>query len=419
MTNIIIFGGEMDLSKNKFDIAIIGGGIVGTATAMELSIMTDKKIVIVESEDRLAKHQTGHNSGVIHSGLYYKPGSLKAKLCKNGREMLYKFCSKEDIPFDKCGKIVVATKKEQLPYLKSLKDRGEKNGLKDIRVINPEEIKELEPNVNGVQGLYVDETGIVDYSLVTKKFADVFKLNGGEIRLNSNVYNIIGRSKNEIALETKGGEIICSELINCAGLYSDRIARMSGVEPGLKIIPFRGEYFELKPKFSGMVKNLIYPVPDPKFPFLGVHFTRMIDGGVEAGPNAVASFKREGYSKLSFSLKDFLETTFYGGFWKMSFKYWKTGLGEYYRSFFKPAFVKALRELIPEIKSYHLNAGGSGVRAQALEPNGHLVDDFRIKESDNMIHVLNSPSPAATASISIGKQIAELAIKNFNYKNKK
>lgn len=406
-------------SGKKFDIAIIGGGIVGLATAMELSEVTDKKIVVVEGESELSVHQTGHNSGVIHSGLYYKPGSLKAKTCKEGRELLYDFCKKENIPFERCGKIVVATKEEQLPYLKSLEERAKQNGLKDVKVIGPDEIREFEPHVSGVKGLHVPETGIVNYSDVTNKFAEVFKRNGGEIKLNSKVFNIINGKNREIILETKGGEIKCSEMINCAGLNSDRIARMSGVDPGLKIIPFRGEYYELKRDFWGMVKNLIYPVPDPKFPFLGVHFTRMIDGGVEAGPNAVAAFKREGYSKFSFSLRDFIETTGYGGFWKMSAKYWRTGLGEYYRSYFKPAFVKALQELIPEIESKHLVPGEAGVRAQALEPDGKLVDDFRCKETGNMVHVLNSPSPAATAAISIGKRITGLVIKTFNYKTNK
>jgi len=405
----------MTLKNRKFDIAVIGGGIVGMATAMELSQATDKSTVVIEAESSLAAHQTGHNSGVIHSGLYYKPGSLKAKNCKTGRELLYKFCKKEGIKHEKCGKVVVATNDEQLPYLDSLKERGEQNGLKGLRYISSKEIKEFEPFVSGIRGLHVPETGIVNYTDVTNKYAEIFKKNGGEIYLNSRVRNILNNREGSISLKTAGGNFECKALINCAGLYSDRIAKMSGVDPGLKIVPFRGEYYELTEECQEYVKNLIYPVPDPKFPFLGVHFTRMVNGGVEAGPNAVSAFKREGYSKFSFSFRDFFDIITYKGFWKMSSKYWKTGFGEYYRSFYKPAFVKALQQLIPQIHGKDLKTGGAGVRAQALEPDGFLVDDFRVVEAQNMFHVLNSPSPAATASISIGKSIAEQSIKNFNF----
>lgn len=404
----------MSLELKKFDIAIIGGGIVGVATAMELSKKTDKSIILIEKEKELAVHQTGNNSGVIHSGLYYKPGSMKADNCKKGRDLLYSFCEEEKIPHERCGKIVVATREEQIPYLDNLEERGKKNELKGLKRLKPEELKEYEPHVRGVSGLLVPETGIVNFTTVTLKFGEKFKQNGGEIKLNSKVKKIT-TGNNEIILHTTTGDVLCSNLINCGGLQSDRIARMAGVDPGLKIIPFRGEYYELKDEYTNLVKNLIYPVPDPQFPFLGVHFTRMIEGGVEAGPNAVTAFKREGYGKLSFSLKDVMDFVFYGSFWKMTFKHWKTGLPEYYRSFYKPAFVKALKELIPGIKGAHLKRGGAGVRAQALEPDGFLVDDFRIKEAKNMIHVLNAPSPAATAAISIGITISETSIKNFNY----
>lgn len=400
-------------SGNKiYDIAIIGGGIVGMATAMELSLSTDSSIVVIEAEDKLAAHQTGNNSGVIHSGLYYKPGSLKAINCVKGRDLLYEFCEKHEIYYERCGKVVIAVTEDEIPNLDKLEERGSANGLKGIKRLTPEEVKEHEPHVNCVAGLLVPETGIVDFSLVTDKYGEIFTENGGEIRFNSRVFKV-NRKENEIALETTSGDIICKNLVNCGGLHSDRIARMSGVEPGLKIMPFRGEYYEIKEERHDLVKNLIYPVPDPRFPFLGVHFTRMARGGVEAGPNAVLALKREGYNKTSFSLKDSMELLTYGGFWRMAFKYMKMGMGEMYRSISKSAFTHALQRLMPEIQKGDLKPGGAGVRAQALEPTGFLVDDFRIREAENMVHVLNAPSPAATASINIGKTIAEIAKKNF------
>ncbi|MEN8154515.1 MAG: L-2-hydroxyglutarate oxidase [Acidobacteriota bacterium] len=403
----------MSLDLKTFDIAIIGGGIVGVATAMELSKKIDGSIILIEKEKELAVHQTGNNSGVIHSGLYYKPGSMKAENCKKGRDLLYSFCEEENIPHERCGKIVVATRDEQIPDLDKLEEKGKENGLKGLKRLKPEEIKEYEPHVDGVSGLFVQETGIVNFKTVTEKFGEKFKQNGGVIKLNSEVKKITG-TNNEIIIHTTSGDISCLHLANCAGLQSDRIAKMAGVDPELKIIPFRGEYYELKEEYKGFVKNLIYPVPDPRFPFLGVHFTRMIEGGVEAGPNAVTAFKREGYRKLSFSIKDVMDYTFYGGFWKMAAKYWKTATPEYFRSLYKPAFVKALKELIPEIEGKHLKQGGAGVRAQALEPDGFLVDDFRIKKAKNMIHVLNAPSPAATAAISIAVTIADSCMNCIN-----
>ncbi|GAB4328621.1 MAG: L-2-hydroxyglutarate oxidase [Calditrichia bacterium] len=401
------------MSSNIYDVAVIGGGIVGTATAMALSANRSISIVILEAENKLAAHQTGNNSGVIHSGLYYKPGSLKARNCVSGREKLYEFCKKYDIPHDNCGKVVVATAEEEIPRLKNLYERGQQNGLEGLKWLEPEEIKEYEPHVAGIAGLFVPQTGIVDYNAVTEKYAELVREKGGEVKLNC---RLIGFRKDNqsLVLETTQGEIRAKNLVNCAGLQSDRVAKMCGVEPGLKIVPFRGEYYEIKKEKQYLVKNLIYPVPDPQFPFLGVHFTRMIHGGVEAGPNAVLAFKREGYTKTSISVKDSLETLFYSGFFHLAKKHWKMGFGEMYRSFVKSAFVKALQRLIPELQEEDVTPGGAGVRAQALEPNGFLVDDFKLVEAPHMVHVLNAPSPAATASISIGETIAEMAAKSFD-----
>lgn len=401
------------MNSKSYDIAVIGGGIVGCATAMALSKSIKGSVIILEAESKLAAHQTGNNSGVIHSGLYYKPGSMKAKNCVEGREKLYQFCKEHNIAHDECGKVVVATDEAEIPRLDDLEKRGIANGLKGLKRLKPEEIKEYEPHVQGIDGLFVNETGIVDYVEVTTKFTEVVKQQGGEILTDAKVTKCI-RTADGLTLETEQGPIHCKNLVNCGGLQSDRIARMCGVDPGLMIVPFRGEYYELVPEKHDLVKNLIYPVPDPQFPFLGVHFTRMIHGGVEAGPNAVMAFKREGYTKTSFSFKDMGEAFFYKGFWIMAMNFWQMGVGEYYRSFFKGAFVKALQRLIPELQSQDIHSGGAGVRAQALEPNGFLVDDFRIVEAPNMVHVLNAPSPAATACISIGEKIAEMALKSFN-----
>lgn len=402
----------MTSGSKTYDIAIIGGGITGMATAMELSLAPKTSIIVIEAEDRLAAHQTGNNSGVIHSGLYYKPGSLKAVNCTKGRELLYDFCRTHDIPHDRCGKVVVAVNEDELPNLAKLEERGAANGLKGIKRLGPEALKEYEPHITGVAGLLVPDTGIVDFVKVTETYGKIFTGNGGEIRFNARVRKISKRSE-EIVLHTSAGDVVCKNLVNCGGLQSDRIARMSGVDPGLRIIPFRGEYYELKKEKHDMVNNLIYPVPDPRFPFLGVHFTRMIHGGVEAGPNAVLAMKREGYKKYNFSLKDNVELLLYKGFWKMAAKYWKMGFGEMYRSLNKSAFTRALQRLMPGIEKKDLVPGGAGVRAQALEPDGFLVDDFRIKEAEHMVHVLNAPSPAATASINIGRSIAEIVRKNF------
>lgn len=403
----------MGSRKQVYDIAVIGGGIVGMATAMEIALGSRRSVIVVEAEDRLAAHQTGNNSGVIHSGLYYKPGSLKAENCTKGRELLYDFCQRYAIPHERCGKVVVAVSEDELPNLDRLHERGIANGLQGLKRLGPDEIKEYEPHITGVAGLLVPDTGIVDFVKVTQTFGEIFEERDGEVLLNAQVFKI-SKHANDIVLHTTDGEVMCRNLVNCGGLQSDRLARMSGVNPGLKIIPFRGEYYELKTGKHHLINNLVYPVPDPKFPFLGVHFTRMIHGGVEAGPNAVLAFKREGYKKFSFSLRDNLELISYSGFWRMAMKHWKMGMGEMYRSFSKSAFTKALQRLLPDIAMEDLDAGGAGVRAQALEPDGALVDDFRIKESEHMIHVLNAPSPAATASINIGKTIAAMALERFN-----
>ena len=399
--------------NNTYDITIIGGGIVGTATA--LSILENKKInlLLLEAESSLAAHQTGNNSGVIHSGLYYKPGSLKAANCTLGREMMYSFCQEHNLPYDKCGKIVVATSKEEIPALNMLEERSRANGLSGIKRLNKEEIKQYEPHATGIDGLFVPQTGIVDYVAVTNKYADLIRDKGGEIKTSSKLTSV-KRDGKDLILFTEHDEYKTKFIVNCGGLQSDRIAKMFGVDPKLQIIPFRGEYFKLKKEKEYLVNNLIYPVPDINFPFLGVHFTRMINGGVEAGPNAVLAFKREGYNKTDFSLSDILEMKLYPGFWKMAAKFYKMGFQEFRRSFSKDLFAKSLQKLIPEIQSDDIETGGAGVRAQALERDGKLVDDFRIVEAERMVHVLNAPSPAATASLSIGKTIAEMVIKRFN-----
>ena len=396
----------------SYDITIIGGGIVGTATAFSILKQKNVKLLLLEAESSLAAHQTGNNSGVIHSGLYYKPGSLKAKNCTIGREMMYAFCQEHTLPFDKCGKVVVATSKEEIPALTLLEERGAANGLTGLKRISAEEIKQYEPYANGIEGLFVPQTGIVDYVAVTNKYAELIEKAGGVIKINSRLVSV--KVKNdELILTTNNEEFITKFIVNCGGLQSDRIAKLCGVDPGLMIIPFRGEYYKIKKEKQFLVKNLIYPVPDIKFPFLGVHFTRMINGGVEAGPNAVLAFKREGYKKTDFSFTDLLEMKMYPGFWKMAAKFYKMGYQEFRRSFSKDLFVKSLQKLIPEITSEDIEVGGAGVRAQALERDGKLVDDFRIVEARRMIHVLNAPSPAATASLSIGKTISAMVIKRY------
>ncbi|KAA3609784.1 MAG: L-2-hydroxyglutarate oxidase [Calditrichaeota bacterium] len=395
-----------------YDIAIIGAGIIGLATALKLSQRANQKIIVIDTEKEVAAHQTGNNSGVIHSGLYYTPGSLKAQNCVNGRNAMYVFCETNQIKHERCGKIVVATNKKELAALKRLYQRGVENKLKGVKRLSAKELREYEPNVSGIAGLLVPETGIVDYKDVCKAYMYHIKNSGNEISLDTKFLKL--HKKETLILETTKGSIHTKNIINCAGLYSDRVAKLCGVNPHLKIVPFRGEYYELVPDKHHLVNNLIYPVPDPSFPFLGVHFTRMIHGGVEAGPNAVLAFKREGYIRSDFDFKDFLETLTYPGFLLLAAKYWYTGFGEFYRSYSKKAFVKALQKLIPDLQEEDISPAGAGVRAQALRANGKLVDDFHIEQAKNMVHVLNAPSPAATASLSIGETIAKMAAKNFD-----
>ncbi len=399
-------------NSSNYDVVVIGAGIVGLATAMALLKRFDISLLVLEAEDHVAAHQTGHNSGVIHSGLYYKPGSLKAINCVSGREAMYRFCEEENIHHERTGKVVVATEKREIPALDMLEERGRANGLDGIKRLTPAQIKDHEPHVAGIDGLFVPQTGIVDYMDVSRAYASRITDKGGAIQINTRVTGLQIRTDGFV-LETNQGPITCKNVINCAGLQSDRVARMCGVEPGLQILPFRGEYYEINPEKEYLVNNLVYPVPDVRFPFLGVHFTRMAKGGVEAGPNAVLALKREGYKKSDISLPDMAQYGTYIGFWRMAFKYWQMSLSEMYRSFSKRAFVKALQRLTPELEMDDVHPSGSGVRAQALTPDGKLVDDFRIVEAAHQVHVLNAPSPAATASISIGQSIAEMAVKNF------
>jgi len=396
------------------DVTVIGGGIVGLATALQIKQQRPAlSVVVLEKENQVAAHQTGHNSGVIHSGLYYKPGSLKATNCIEGYRMLLEFCDQEGVPYDLCGKIVVATKPEEVSQLNTLFQRGQQNGLGGLRRIGLGEMREIEPHVKGVEGIFVPQTGIIDYKQVTEAYARKFRELGGEIHFGERVEQLTPGTSLSVVVTNKN-RYETKLVVNCAGLYSDKIAQLTQREPiGLQIVPFRGEYFKIKPEKHYLVKNLIYPVPDPNFPFLGVHFTRMIHGGVEAGPNAVLAFQREGYKKSDVNLKEFWETLAWPGFQKVAAKYWQMGLGEMYRSFSKTAFTKALQELIPDIQEDDLIEGGAGVRAQACDRTGGLLDDFSIIETDRAVNVCNAPSPAATSSLSIGKTVSAKVIARF------
>lgn len=398
----------------NYNVIIVGAGIVGLATAYNtLMKKPGINLLVIEKEPEVAKHQTGNNSGVIHSGIYYKPGSLKATNCRRGYDMLLKFCNENNIQYDICGKVIVATSKNEIQELEKIYNRGSENGLSGLKILSAEELKEHEPNVNGVKGILVPQTGIIDFKQVSEKLAGLIKEAGGEVLLGTELSNIKSVSK-KILVETNNGSFECDFLITCAGLQSDRIASLTHPKLDVRIIPFRGEYYKLKPTKRSLVNNLIYPVPDPAFPFLGVHFTRMINGDVECGPNAVLSFKREGYGKIGFSFKDTFDTFSWPGFLNVANKYWRVGIGEFYRSYSKRAFVKALQKLVPGIEADDLAPGGSGVRAQACHKNGMLLDDFYFIEDENIIHVLNAPSPAATSALSIGEYIAEKASVRLN-----
>lgn len=392
------------------DVLIVGGGIVGLGTAMALASRTS--VTVIEAEREIAQHQTGHNSGVIHSGLYYRPGSAKAVTCAAGRELMVRFCADNGIPHERCGKLVVATSEAELPALEALEQRGRANGLAGISRLSAAEMRVIEPHVAGVAGLRVPETGIVNYRAVAEAFARKVREAGGRV-LTGTQFSGARTEAGGVVVESTAGPLRARLLVNCAGLQSDRVARRCGVEPGVRIVPFRGEYYELKPHAAHLCRHLIYPVPDPRLPFLGVHFTRMIGGGVECGPNAVLAFKREGYSRRDVSARDLLELAGYRGFWRMSRRFWRTGAEEMYRSLSRRAFWKSLRRLIPELSFHDIVPAGAGVRAQAVAPDGSLVDDFFIRRAERQIHVLNAPSPAATASIAIGRTIAETALKEL------
>jgi len=397
------------MTDSRYNVIIIGGGAVGLGVALEITRRFPRqKLLLVEKEDKVACHQSGHNSGVIHSGVYYKPGSLKARLCVAGAAAMVDFCREHGISHYVCGKVIVATNEDERPRLEELRIRGEANGLTGLRLIGSEELRELEPHASGLQALLVPSTGVTDYALVCEKYAQLIVASGGTVRTSVAVTGI-QRSAQEIVVETNTGAFATSAVINCAGLYSDRIARMAGDDPGIMIVPFRGEYYDLTPERSSLVRALIYPVPDPRFPFLGVHFTRRITGRVDAGPNAVLALAREGYRHSDINARDLASSLAFPGFWRMAAKHWRNALGEWHRSLSKRAFVRALERLLPEIRESDLVPGGSGVRAQALKPDGALVDDFQFVPSGKILHVLNVPSPAATASLVIGKTIVDTA----------
>jgi (S)-2-hydroxyglutarate dehydrogenase len=392
----------------NYDIIIVGAGLVGLATAYQTKLKNpDSKILILEKENDVSLHQSGHNSGVIHSGIYYKPGSLKAKNCIEGYNSIINFAKEYGIRYDLCGKIIVATSQEELPLLDNIYKRGVENGLQDLKYLSREEFREIEPHCEGVRAIKVPQTGIIDYPGIAKKIKELFEELGGEVKFNNEVKSIID-NKDEIIVKTASAEFKAKKLISCAGLYSDKITKMTNDKNDVIIIPFRGEYYKIKDERKHLVKHLIYPVPDPNFPFLGVHFTRMIDGNIEAGPNAVLAFKKEGYKFSDFDFKETMQTLTWPGFRKIVAKYGKTGLGEVHRSLSKAAFTKALQKLIPEIQENDLVTGGSGVRAQACDRSGILIDDFDIVKNGNIIHVRNAPSPAATSCLSIGNKISEL-----------
>ncbi len=388
-------------------MAVVGGGIVGLATAYALTEQRHRSVMVLEAEDRVAAHQTGHNSGVIHSGLYYRPNSLKARLCGAGREELYRFCAAHDIPHRRVGKLVVATHPNELPALAELERRGRANQL-NVRRVDAGELQEIEPHVTGVAGLFVPETGIVNFGSVAQALARRITQAGGEIRTGHRLL-AVREDGAALRLQTTSDELRATLLVNCAGLQADRVARLSGLEPEIRILPFRGEYYDLVPERRALVRGLIYPVPDPRLPFLGVHFTRTIDARIEAGPNAVLALERHGYGWADVSARDVIEMVAFPGFWRMAGRFWRTGAAEIARSLSRRLFVRALQRLVPELHDGDLMRGGSGVRAQAVNRSGALLDDFYILESTRAIHVLNAPSPAATAALSIGRHLADLA----------
>ncbi|MEJ2111408.1 MAG: L-2-hydroxyglutarate oxidase [Acidobacteriota bacterium] len=401
------------MNNGSYDIVIVGGGIVGLSTAMAIQKrFPGYSLAVVEKESQVARHQTGNNSGVIHSGIYYKPGFHKAKLCVEGARLIYEFCQTHGVPYDRCGKLIVATKEEELPRLETLYERGTANGIAGLEIVGPERVRELEPHARAIRAVYSPNTGITDYGQVAGAMAKSVLKSGGSIFLSSEVTGI-RKDGGGYRVETGSGDIGCRFMITCAGLYADRVARMTGMDSNVALLPFRGEYYVLKSECR-KVRNLIYPVPDPRFPFLGVHFTKRIDGEYEAGPNAVLAFAREGYDFRDICWNDLKDMFMYPGFWKMALRYWHVQVYELYRSLNRSAFLAALQKLVPDLQDRDIERGGAGVRAQIVTSDGFLADDFVITESRNVIHVLNAPSPAATASIAIGGYIADLAQKHFN-----
>jgi L-2-hydroxyglutarate oxidase LhgO len=397
-----------------YDIAIIGGGIVGLATARAILERAPRaRLTILEKEADIAQHQTGHNSGVIHSGIYYKPGSYKARLCVEGARLMKAFCDKNGIPVETCGKVIVATSQDELPRLKTLYERGVANGVPGVSMIDAGRLKEIEPQASAIAGIHSPQTAIVDYRRVAETLAKELTGSGLVLERNFRVASI-ARARGELRLGAADGRVVTAvHLVNCAGLHSDTVARLAGAAVDVQIVPFRGEYYMLRPERRSLVNGLIYPVPDPEFPFLGVHFTRTVHGDVEAGPNAVLAFAREGYTWRSVRPAELLATLRFAGFRAMARKYWRTGAYEMYRSLSKQAFVSALQRLVPALRAEDIRPGGAGVRAQAVTADGALVDDFRIVQSTDAVHVLNAPSPAATASLAIGRHIATIAAQTF------
>jgi (S)-2-hydroxyglutarate dehydrogenase len=402
------------MAQQWYDIVIVGGGIVGLATARDLLMRRPgSRVAILEKEPAIGQHQTGHNSGVIHAGVYYAPGSLKARLCSEGREKTYQYCEEKGIRYEKCGKLIVAVDESELGRLQDLWDRATANGVPGLRMVGPEEIREIEPHAAGIKGIFSPETGIVNWSEVARHYADDVTKAGGEI-LTSHEVAGMRRKGDWVLLKTTFDEIIPTRyLITCAGVQSDRVAAMSGADKSPQIVPFRGDYLKLKPEKTYLTRGMIYPVPDPRFPFLGVHFTKRHDGEVWLGPNAVYAFARQGYGKLDFNLRDNLETVMFPGFWKMVSKHWKMGSDEMIRDFSKKLFVETCKKYVPDVTEDDCLPGPSGVRAQALGSDGSLVDDFIIQTSDRIFHVRNAPSPAATSSMAIGRAIADKAEQVF------
>jgi L-2-hydroxyglutarate oxidase len=401
------------MNSTKYDVAVIGGGIIGLATAMTLVKQhPDRRVVVIEKEAEVARHQTGHNSGVIHAGIYYAPGSQKANFCYTGNQALRRYCDEHGIRYEMCGKLIVATDESELGRLDDLFERGTANGVDKLELVGQERLREIEPHSAGIKAVWSPETGIVDYTEVCRSYVAEFTRSGGEVRLDTEVLDVRVR-ENVTHLETNNGVVEAAHIINCAGLYADVIARQMKERIGLRIVPFRGEYFSLKPERTHLVNGLIYPVPDPKLPFLGVHFTKRVDGSVEAGPNAVLALAREGYKKTTFDAADVLDIATHPGFWRMSMTHWLTGFKEQYRSVSKGTFVKSLQKLMPEIRSEDMWEPNAGVRAQAVDNKGRLLQDFSIVRSAKAIHVLNAPSPAATSSLPISRHIVDLAKETF------